>query len=104
MCTKKGRGRMKVIGGMLLMKRIGLYIKKRDGLKRGRESIRSECTFDFEYKVKLNSQSKPLKWQKKIKNWGWGGTNATLNVYLSKCHNITLVFAHAYVSRYTNKY
>ena len=47
------------------MKRIGLYIKKRDGLKRGKESIRIECTFDFEYKVKLNSQFKPLKGQKK---------------------------------------
>ena len=49
---------------MLLMKRIGLYIKKRDGLKRGKESIRSECTFDFEYNIKLNSLLKPLKWSK----------------------------------------
>ena len=33
----------------MLMKRTAIYNKKGDVLKRGRESIQNECTFDFKW-------------------------------------------------------
>ena len=65
--------------------------------KRGWESIGNECTFDFKSKLKYNSQSKLLKWSK-------GGEEKCLTKCIYNCYHITLAFAHAYVSRYTNKY
>ena len=34
--------------GAMLLRRTGIYNKKGDVLKRGRESIQNECTLDFE--------------------------------------------------------
>ena len=66
--------------------------------KRGCESIGNECTFDFKSKLKYNSQSKLLKWSK------GGGEGKMLPNCIYNSYHITLAFAHAYVSRYTNKY